>query len=68
MTQKTPKSMSKTAPSEGEEEFDSEDQSWFWTPEWQAGEEAASREIADGELSPTFDKMDDAKEWLNSDE
>jgi AbrB family looped-hinge helix DNA binding protein len=25
-----------------------DDQAWFWTPEWQAGEAAADREIAEG--------------------
>ncbi len=68
MTQKTPESISKTDQSERQDEFDSDDQSWFWSPDWQAEEEAASREIADGELSPPFDNMEDAAEWLNSPE
>ncbi|KAA2264717.1 hypothetical protein F0L68_06395 [Solihabitans fulvus] len=28
-----------------------EDQRWFWTPEWQAGEREASEELARGEVT-----------------
>lgn len=34
------------------------DQRWFWAEEWQAGERAASEEIARGEVT-THDDVDD---------
>ena len=58
----------KVSQSQDPVEFDAEDQSWFWTPEWQAGEKAASREIEDGDISPPFHDIEDAAEWLNSSE
>lgn len=30
------------------------DQAWFWSPEWQAGEQEADAEIAAGDLSPVY--------------
>ncbi len=30
------------------------DQAWFWSPDWQAGEREAGREIAAGDLSPAY--------------
>ena len=68
MPQQPERSASKVAQGQDPQESDSEEQSWFWTDEWQAGEEAASREIEDGELSPPFANVDDAAEWLNSSE
>lgn len=28
-----------------------DDQAWFWTPSWQAGENEADRDIAEGRIS-----------------
>jgi AbrB family looped-hinge helix DNA binding protein len=36
------------------------DQAWFWTPEWQSGEQEAADELARGEVE-TFD---DGEEFL----
>ncbi|MFN2615964.1 MAG: AbrB/MazE/SpoVT family DNA-binding domain-containing protein [Thermoleophilaceae bacterium] len=38
------------------------DQAWFWTPEWQAGERAASKEIAAGRGAV----FDDAESFIES--
>jgi len=40
------------------------DQAWFWTPEWQAGEQEADDEIANGEgtVYKSADAMFDALE------
>ncbi len=35
-----------------------EDQAWFWSEEWQAGEREAEADIAAGRVK-TFDSMDD---------
>lgn len=35
-----------------------EDQAWFWSDEWQAGERAAEADIAAGRVQ-VFDSMDD---------
>ena len=38
-----------------EESGEPDDQAWFWTPSWQAGEAEADRDIAEGcvsDLSP----------------
>ena len=68
MPQQPAKSPANITQSQTPPKSDPKDQSWFWTPEWQAEEEAASREIEDGELSPPFDNVDDAAEWLDSSE
>lgn len=35
-----------------------DDQTWFWTPEWQAGERQADAEIAAGGL-PVYDSFEE---------
>lgn len=42
------------------------DQAWFWTKEWQAGEQEAQNDIAKGEFK-TFDDIDDALNFLHED-
>lgn len=37
-----------------------EDQAWFWTQEWQAGEKRVSREIREGKTL-SFDSVEDMK-------
>jgi len=34
-------------------------QAWFWSPQWQAGEREADREIAAGDLSPACGSAED---------
>ena len=34
-----------------ESDIDPDDQSWFWTPEWQAAEAEAERDIAEGRVT-----------------
>ena len=34
-------------------------QAWFWSPQWQAGERDADREIAAGDLSPVYGSAQD---------
>ena len=34
-------------------------QAWFWSPQWQAGEREADREIAAGDLSPAYGSAED---------
>ncbi len=34
-------------------------QAWFWSPQWQAGEREADREIAVGDLSPVCGSAQD---------
>ena len=42
----------RTVPSvDAEETKDPDDQSWFWTPSWQAGEAEADRDIAEGRVT-----------------
>ena len=36
---------------DAEEPKDPDDQSWFWTPSWQAGEAEADRDIAEGRVT-----------------
>lgn len=36
---------------DAEDAKDPDDQSWFWTPSWQAGEAEADRDIAEGRVS-----------------
>ena len=40
------------------------EQTYFWTPEWQAKEQAADRAIAEGRVQ-TFDKMDQMLDFLD---
>jgi hypothetical protein len=42
------------------------EQSYFWTPEWQAGEDKADKELAEGEYK-TFDSMDEMLTFLAKD-
>lgn len=41
------------------------DQSWFWTPEWQAMEAEADADIAAGR-TVTFYNSDDVLAWLDA--
>ena len=41
------------------------EQTYFWTPEWQAKEQAADRAIAEGRVR-TFDTMDQMLDFLNA--
>ena len=45
----------------------SDDQAWFWTPEWQAGEREADEELARGE-GRRFATADEAITWLQNGE
>lgn len=40
------------------------DQSWYWTPEWQAAEKEADEDIATGRVHH-FDNVDDAIKFLH---
>ena len=40
------------------------EQTYFWTPEWQATEQAADRAIAEGRVR-TFTRMEDMLEFLD---
>lgn len=42
-------------------------QRWFWTEEWQKGEREADADIKAGNVK-SFDAIDDAIQWLNSDD
>ena len=41
------------------------EQTYFWTPEWQAKEQAADQAIAEGRVQ-TFDKMDQMLDFLDA--
>jgi hypothetical protein len=41
------------------------DQAWFWSPQWQAGEQRASADIAAGRLV-TFHSIEEMDAWLDS--
>ena len=43
-----------------------DDQAWFWTPEWQTGEEEASLEIQQGHLSRKLLSAEDIRQHLDS--
>ncbi len=43
-----------------------DDQAWFWTPEWQAGEKEASMEIQQGHLSRKLLSAEDIRQHLDS--
>ena len=42
------------------------DQAYFWTPEWQADEREAERDIAEGRVAGPFDNIDDALKALKT--
>ncbi len=42
-------------------------QRWFWTEEWQKGEREADENIRTGNVK-SFNNLDDAFNWLDSDE
>jgi len=39
-------------------------QGWYWTREWQITETEADNEIANEELSPTFNTPEEGLKWL----
>ena len=41
------------------------EQSYFWTPEWQAGEREAERDLAEGRVQ-TFNTMDEMLDFLDA--
>jgi hypothetical protein len=43
---------------------DKDDQAWYWTEEWQAGERAADNDIALGRVSREFDNAGELLEDL----
>ena len=43
------------------------DQRWFWTEKWQAEEREAEKDIAADRVK-SFDNIDDAIKWLDSDD
>ena len=43
------------------------DQAWFWTPEWQAKEKQADRDLSEGH-SRNFDKLEDLLKELHSED
>jgi len=47
-----------------DEEAILDDQSWYWTPEWQAAEKEADEDIAAGRIH-SFDNIDDAINFLH---
>jgi len=47
-----------------DEEAVFDDQSWYWTPEWQAAEKEADEDIAAGRVQ-SFDNIDDAINFLH---
>ena len=47
-----------------DEEAVLDDQSWYWTPEWQAAEKEADEDIAAGKIHH-FDNVDDAIKFLH---
>ena len=49
-----------------DEEVVADNQSWFWTPEWQQGEREASDDIREGRLSPAFHSMEEIEEYLSN--
>jgi hypothetical protein len=42
------------------------DQSWFWSPQWQAGEAEADDDLREGRFK-TFDHVDDFINFLDAD-
>ena len=43
-----------------------DDQAWFWTPEWQAGEKQATLEIEQGHLSRRLLSAEEIKQHLDT--
>lgn len=43
-----------------------DDQSWFWTPEWQTGEREATLDIGRGELSEKLYGVDEIRQYLDT--
>jgi len=43
-----------------------DDQSWFWTDEWQAGERQVDKDIADGNYE-TYDTIEEFIKGLDDD-
>ncbi len=41
-----------------------DNQSWFWSEEWQAAEKEGDGEVEKGEVSPTFQTAEEGIEWL----
>ena len=48
-----------------ESESEAEDQSWFWTPEWQSEEAEASQEIERSQLSKPLRSVDEIRQHLS---
>ena len=48
-----------------EYEADTDDQSWFWTAEWQAEENEATPEIERGELSKPLHSVEEIRQHLS---
>ena len=48
------------------EDDSNEDQSWFWTKEWQLGENEADRDIIKGDTVGPFDDIKDALHALKN--
>ncbi len=42
-----------------------DDQAWFWTPEWQAGEKEATAEIQKGQLSKKLRNAKEIRDYLS---
>ena len=43
-----------------------DDQAWFWTSEWQAGEDEASLDIQQGQLSRKLGSAEDIRQHLDT--
>ncbi len=44
---------------------ESDDQEWFWTAEWQEGEEEATSEIQSGQLSQPLHSVEEIRQYLS---
>ena len=40
-------------------------QAWFWTPEWQEAEQEVQKNVADGNLSPSFKSAEEGITYLH---
>ena len=45
---------------------EADDQTWFWTSEWQAGEKEATAEIQKGQLSKKFHDAEEIRAYLST--
>lgn len=45
---------------------ETDDQTWFWTSEWQAGEKEATTEIQKGQLSKKFHDAEEIRAYLST--